>query len=110
MSLWKWAIGYEMDRTSRNVYHLDLLFERCLELDHMRSDSDIWKLYIELHVEYDLKKAKMLFYRAIRECVWDKSVYLLAFRSGLRNAFEEDELREIITLMEEKDMRIYQAQ
>ncbi|KAJ1539650.1 Protein nrde2, partial [Cladochytrium tenue] len=49
--------------------------------------------------------AKALFYRAIRQCPWAKALYMLPF-GELRHEFGDDELLDVHSLMEDKEVRI----
>lgn len=106
-SLWLWAINYEFNRSNRNAYHIGGLFERCFE-GPLKNNSHLWRMYVKVCIDDDdLRKAKMVYYRGVRECVYNKKMYMYAFEDGFRMAFDNDELAEIITLMEEKEIRLY---
>ncbi|KAI2730171.1 hypothetical protein CBS147332_2023 [Penicillium roqueforti] len=46
-----------------------------------RTSLTIWRLYIlyELYAEYNVGRAREIFFRALRSCPWSKELYLLAF-------------------------------
>ncbi|KNC97470.1 uncharacterized protein SPPG_07387 [Spizellomyces punctatus DAOM BR117] len=104
--LWTFAIWAELhQRQTYNVHLVRSLFERALDCPSSRHSVSLWQLYIQFEVrEGNRDKAKALFFRAIRECPWCKDLYMLPFRL-LRDVFDDDELTEVITLMEEKELR-----
>lgn len=55
-----------------------------------QSSLTIWRLYIlyELYAEYNVGRAREIYFRALRSCPWSKELYLLAFehlRADLTN-------------------------
>ncbi|TPX68733.1 hypothetical protein SpCBS45565_g02910 [Spizellomyces sp. 'palustris'] len=114
--LWTFAIWAELhQRQTYNVHLVRSLFERAVDCPSSRHSVSLWQLYIQFEVrEGNRDKAKALFFRAIRECPWCKDgqwpntgqdLYMLPFRL-LRDVFDDDELTEVITLMEEKELRV----
>ncbi|KAJ3299178.1 hypothetical protein HK104_009782 [Borealophlyctis nickersoniae] len=105
--LWTFYIWSELhQRPPYNVHFVRSLFDRALECDSARHSTSVWYLYIQFEIrEGNLPKAKALFFRAIRECPWCKDIYMIPFRA-LRAAFDDDELTDILSLMEEKELRI----
>ncbi|KAI9102008.1 NRDE-2, necessary for RNA interference-domain-containing protein [Phlyctochytrium arcticum] len=105
--LWKFAIWAELhQRQTFNVNLVRSLFERALKCSSSRHSASLWSLYIQFEVQHgDESKSKTLFFRAIQECPWCKDLYLIPF-SLLRDVFAADELSEIFSLMEEKEIRI----
>ncbi|KAJ5393180.1 uncharacterized protein N7487_010821 [Penicillium crustosum] len=55
-----------------------------------QSNLTIWRLYIlyELYADYNVGRAREIYFRALRSCPWSKELYLLAFehlRADLTN-------------------------
>ncbi|KAJ3012516.1 hypothetical protein HKX48_006248 [Thoreauomyces humboldtii] len=103
--LWTFAIWAELHQ--RQVYNVNLvrsLFERALACPSSKHSVSLWYLYIQFEQrEGDLGKVKTLFFRAIQECPW--KLYMLPFHR-IRAAFDDDEVKDIVNLMEEKELRV----
>lgn len=52
-------------------------------------------------------RAKTLLYEAIRQCPYEKALYLTAFEPLLRVAFSADELDDLFTVLGEKELRTF---
>ncbi|KAL8707971.1 MAG: hypothetical protein Q9225_007675 [Loekoesia sp. 1 TL-2023] len=68
-------------------------FERALRSKGAAHSASLWKLYFLFeHRNGDLKRAREVFYRAVRACPWVKELYMLAFEY-LGEEMGEGELR-----------------
>ncbi|CAG8905742.1 unnamed protein product [Penicillium egyptiacum] len=88
----------------------------------------IWRLYIlyELYAEYNVGRARAIYFRALRSCPWSKELYLLAFehlRADLTNrlppcrlnrkgevnpsGFDPAELRALYSEMLRRGLRVH---
>ncbi|KAJ5522507.1 hypothetical protein N7527_006622 [Penicillium freii] len=93
-----------------------------------QSNLTIWRLYIlyELYAEYDVGRAREIYFRALRSCPWSKELYLLAFehlRADLTNrlprcrlnrqgganpsGFDPAELRALYSEMRRRGLRVH---
>ncbi|KAJ5823655.1 Tetratricopeptide-like helical [Penicillium robsamsonii] len=93
-----------------------------------QSNLTIWRLYIlyELYAQYDVGRARQIYFRALRSCPWSKELYLLAFehlRADLTNrlpqsrptragevspsGFDPAELRALYTEMLRRGLRVH---
>jgi len=108
--LWEFAIYSELHHhLPYNANMVRSLFERAVECSRTRSSIALWRLYIEFEIrEGNQERAKVVFYRSIRECPWAKDLYLLAFDS-LYQEMNEQELHQILSSMMEKELRIRTA-
>ncbi|CCJ30843.1 unnamed protein product [Pneumocystis jirovecii] len=92
-----------------NMYPIRNLFERAVENQATRSDLIIWRLYIQFEIQYGtLDKGKAIFYRAIRDCPWSKTIDLMFFAfKDLRSQFNSEELTKLYNTMIEREFRIF---
>ncbi|CAI7629400.1 unnamed protein product [Penicillium palitans] len=93
-----------------------------------QSNLTIWRLYIlyELYAEYNVGRAREIYFRALRSCPWSKELYLLAFehlRADLTNrlppcrlnrkgevnpsGFDPAELRALYSEMLRRGLRVH---
>ncbi|KAI9342758.1 NRDE-2, necessary for RNA interference-domain-containing protein [Zopfochytrium polystomum] len=105
--LWTFFIWAEIrQRKNFNVNAVRALFERAVECPSSRHSVSLWYLFVVFEMMCkEGKRAKTLFYRAVRECPWAKALYMLPFRV-LRSEFDDAELVDIYSLMEEKELRL----
>ncbi|KAI9286695.1 NRDE-2, necessary for RNA interference-domain-containing protein [Umbelopsis sp. AD052] len=108
--LWEFAIYSELHHhVPYNPNMVRSLLERAVECPRTRSSIALWKIYIEYELrEGNHDRAKVVFYRAIRECPWAKDLYLMAF-DVLYHEMNEQELHQILSSMMEKELRIRTA-
>ncbi|KAL8996961.1 MAG: hypothetical protein Q9169_003667 [Polycauliona sp. 2 TL-2023] len=88
-------------------------FERALSDPRAAHSAGLWKWYFLYEIENskvkgDTKRAREVYYRAIRACPWAKGIYMLAFEY-LSEVLEAGELRGIYEMMMEKELRIHVA-
>ena len=84
-------------------------FERALSNPSAAHSAGLWKwyfLYESENGDVKLKRAREVYYRAIRACPWAKTIYMLAFEY-LSEVMEEGELRGIYEMMVERELRIH---
>ncbi|KAI9207904.1 NRDE-2, necessary for RNA interference-domain-containing protein [Polychytrium aggregatum] len=99
-----WSEIHQRHQHNSNI--IRSVFEVATQEPRISACPAIWVLYIEFEVlEDNPKRAKLVFFRAIRNCPWSKDLYGLAFRL-LYPTFDRDELEEVQKLMEEKELRI----
>ncbi|KAJ3326989.1 hypothetical protein HDU76_012445 [Blyttiomyces sp. JEL0837] len=105
--IYLFAVWFEMrQREHYNANSIRSWFEKAVECESSKHSVSIWYLFINFEViTKNEAKAKALFFRAIRECPWAKALYLLPFRI-LKSQFTDDELLDVMSLMEEKEIRI----
>ncbi|KAL8927299.1 MAG: hypothetical protein Q9208_002476 [Pyrenodesmia sp. 3 TL-2023] len=92
-----------------NVQAVRGTFERALR--SVPHSAGLWKWYFDFeHAKGDMKRARDVFYRAVRACPWVKELYMLAFE---KLAGEEGEvmmgeggLRGVRDMMVEREVRI----
>ena len=84
-------------------------FERAVREDSIGAHSaGLWKLYFLFERETGGgKKAREVFWRGIRACPWAKELYLLAFDGEGEMPMAETELRGVVEMMEEKELRFH---
>ncbi|KAL8675493.1 MAG: hypothetical protein Q9168_000005 [Polycauliona sp. 1 TL-2023] len=84
-------------------------FERALSDPSAAHSAGLWKWYFLYEIENgDMKRARDVYYRAIKACTWAKGIYMLAFEY-LSEVMEAGELRGIYEMMGEKELRIHVA-
>ncbi|CAG8472282.1 6023_t:CDS:2 [Acaulospora colombiana] len=105
--LWTVAIYDELHRQQPyNIDRVRSLFDKASACPSTKNSISLWALYINFEIKHDeLRRAKTLYYRAIRECPWSKDLYLMAFRE-LKSQFNAEELDEIMNVMIEKEIRL----
>lgn len=82
------------------------LFERALEYQICRTNVMLWRMYIRFEINIShIENARKLFYRAIDKCPYSKLLWLDAAKL-FKDNFSADELREIIDLMNEKEIML----
>ncbi|KAG8528845.1 uncharacterized protein KY384_006534 [Bacidia gigantensis] len=85
-------------------------FERALETRACAHCAGMWKMYFTFEQSRgEIRRAKSVFYRAIRACPWVKELYMLAFEwlNEVKDGMNEEELRGVYDLMEEKGIRVH---
>ena len=104
------AIHNELHRSTlsgSNESTIRSTFERAVASDNGGHSADLWKLYVSFEMSIGRnRRAKAVFYRGVKACPWAKGIYLLAF-GELRSLMNEEELRGVYELMEEKEIRIH---
>ncbi|BGP21464.1 hypothetical protein JCM10295v2_000339 [Rhodotorula toruloides] len=106
---WLFAIFAELhlDAGRPNIWAVRNLFGRALDNPKTKSSPSLWTLYIDFEVRNgELRRAKSLIYRAIRECPWCKEFYLRPFSPALRSVYRSRELRDFHHLLLEKGLRV----
>ncbi len=96
-----------------NAHAVRGTFERALRTEAAAGNSaGLWKWYLDFELgNRDVKRARGVFYRAVRACPWVKELYMLAMerlgddgRDG--GGMGEEELRGVRELMIERELRI----
>ncbi|KAL8860721.1 MAG: hypothetical protein Q9178_002751 [Gyalolechia marmorata] len=81
-------------------------FERALSDAGAAHSAGLWKWYfLYEHSNEDTKRAREVYYRAMRACPWAKEIYMLGF-DYLSDVMPEVELRAVYDMMVEKELRI----
>ncbi|KAJ3233272.1 hypothetical protein HDU81_002366 [Chytriomyces hyalinus] len=108
-TLWAFSIWTELHHHSSQTYNQNTvrsLLTRAIECPVGRYSPQLWHVAIVFEIwTGNLPRAKQLLFRAIRECPWNKNLYMLAV-GELRGVFGEDEVAEILGVMEEKEIRV----
>ncbi|CAO3613577.1 unnamed protein product [Cunninghamella blakesleeana] len=104
--LWLSYIYFQLHR--RKPYDANLvrtIFEESVSHPSTRSSILLWRLYIEHEIRLEnYEKAKLVLYRAIRECPWSKDLFMTGFKL-LSDSFTTKELLDMTSLIMEKDIR-----
>ncbi|EFA79562.1 DUF1740 family protein [Heterostelium album PN500] len=103
---WLFSLRCEMDRIGAGT-RIKSLFERAIKSSATKHSIILWQLYILFERSRSRPKAcKALYYRAIKELPWSKSIWMLAFSSQLSTLFTPAEHKDILQLMKEKQIRL----
>ena len=90
-----------------NVHSIRNAFERAVQSDEVKHSIALWKWYYDFETgRGELKRAKDVYYRAIRVCPWAKELYALPFRD-LTSMMSIDELHGCYELMVDKELRLH---
>ncbi|KAL8907554.1 MAG: hypothetical protein Q9207_001363 [Kuettlingeria erythrocarpa] len=96
-----------------NLHAVRGTFERALRTEAAAgNNAGLWKWYLDFeHGNGDVKRARGVFYRAVRACPWVKELYMLAIErfgddGGGRAGMGEDELKGVREMMVERELRI----
>ncbi|XP_060576281.1 nuclear exosome regulator NRDE2-like isoform X2 [Ruditapes philippinarum] len=88
--------------TSGLVHRARSWLEQSLLHSNLQHCPLLWRLYFLIEKQVgDGNRLKGLFYRAIQQCPWNKSIYV----DGVR-MFGAEQLQEIVDLMTEKELRV----
>jgi Tfp pilus assembly protein PilF len=100
------AIRHELSRG--NMHSAKAAFERAVSSDASKFNPWLWVSYIRFCRSQETlrKKAKEVFYRALRHCPWSKEVMLEAFAT-LAGDLGSDELKAVFNTMTSKGLRIH---
>ena len=106
------AVYTELQRAlalGSNTNTIRATFERAVSVDSTGAHSaGMWKLYFCFERERGgIKKARDVFWRGVRACPWAKALYLLPFDGEGDLGIGEAGFREVMQLMEEKELRIH---
>ncbi|KAG6851218.1 hypothetical protein H0H93_015228 [Arthromyces matolae] len=101
-----WIAGWERGRWSAEVERTRSGLGAAVESYRTMGSYILWRICIEFEIRTgQLRTAKKLYYRAIRECPLVKELYLLAFEQ-LRSVFSGKELSGIGDTMAERGIRL----
>ncbi len=108
------AVHTELHRSlalGSNTNTVRATFQRAVSEDSVGAHSaGLWKLYFWFEKERgDAKKAREVFWRGVRACPWAKELYLLAFDGQWKMGMGELELRGVLGMMEDKELRIHKG-
>lgn len=100
------SIHHELARGNANT--TQAAFEHALASDACKNSVVLWISYIRFcRSQKQLrKKAKDVFYRALRHCPWSKAVMMEAFVT-LINDMGSDELKSVYNTMTSKGLRVH---
>ncbi|XP_013400214.1 protein NRDE2 homolog [Lingula anatina] len=83
------------------THKLRSMFERAVESTSGQNCILLWRLYLRFEVSTeDVHRSEGVFYRALQDCPWAKSIYM----DGIQ--YFPDRLQEITDLMAEKEIRV----
>lgn len=108
------AVHTELRRSlalGSNTHTIRAAFEHAVGEDLVGAHSaGLWKLYLEFERDRgDGKKAREVFWRGVRACPWAKELYLLAFDGQGKIGMGKAELRGVVEMMEDKELRIHKG-
>ncbi|KAG0637046.1 NRDE-2, necessary for RNA interference-domain-containing protein [Tuber brumale] len=91
-----------------NPHAVRALFEQAVETDRTKYNFSLWMIYVEFEIqERELKRAKEVLFRGIRNCPWSKDLVLLAFQR-LRTVLTYEEMRKLLSIVSsEKELRVH---
>ncbi|CAZ79699.1 unnamed protein product [Tuber melanosporum] len=93
-----------------NPHAVRALFEQAVETDRTKYNFGLWAIYVGFEIqERELKRAKEVLFRGIRNCPWSKDLLLLAFQR-LRTVLTYEEMRKLLSIVSsEKELRVHDA-
>ncbi|KIP12478.1 hypothetical protein PHLGIDRAFT_97829 [Phlebiopsis gigantea 11061_1 CR5-6] len=104
-----WAIGWERRSWKAEEERIRSRLSMAIQNDRTRGSSVLWRVYLDFEIRTGhLKQAKLLLFRAIKECPMVKTLYLSAF-GELRALFTPRELNELGDTMAERGIRMRRA-
>ena len=75
-----------------------------MDESRLQSCGQLWNLYIDFEIQQEnWQKVKSLLFQSIRHCPWFKELYIKSMTCS--QLFESDELCQIMTLMNDKEIR-----
>ncbi|KAL3873561.1 hypothetical protein ACJMK2_036660 [Sinanodonta woodiana] len=84
------------------MYRIRSVLERSLKIPPLQHCPLIWKIYIQTEIRFgNEERAKSVYYRALQQCPWVKSLCL----EGVK-LFGTSQLQEIVDYMTEKEIRV----
>ncbi|RPB06131.1 DUF1740-domain-containing protein [Choiromyces venosus 120613-1] len=91
-----------------NPHAVRALFEQAVETNRTKYNFSLWMIYMEFEIrEKEMKRAKEVLFRGIRNCPWSKDLLLLAFQR-LRTVLTYDEMRKLLSIISsEKELRVH---
>ncbi|EPS41255.1 hypothetical protein H072_4881 [Dactylellina haptotyla CBS 200.50] len=107
---WVFSIWAEMQMSAgrkMNENAVRSLFERAVESEHTKFSIQLWLLYLQFELRQSQpKRAKDVFFRAVRACPWSKDIILSGFR-WLRSVLDFGEMRKVYGVMQERELRVH---
>ncbi|GJE85747.1 NRDE-2, necessary for RNA interference-domain-containing protein [Phanerochaete sordida] len=101
-----WAVGWEKGSWRAEEERIRNRFSAAVQSVRLRGSAVLWRAYLEFEIRAGrMKQAKLLLFRAIKECPMVKELYMLAFIS-LRPQFTSRELNELGDTMAERGIRM----
>ncbi|PFX27186.1 Protein NRDE2-like [Stylophora pistillata] len=82
------------------VHRQYALFERAVSSPSGRHCVALWRMYMEFEAKHQKEKVQSVFYQAIQNCPWAKTLYMDAAQHL------PDDLQDIVDLMVEKEIRV----
>ncbi|KAG8906633.1 hypothetical protein FRB99_006421 [Tulasnella sp. 403] len=103
-----WGVWQETrDKARCEVERMRSTLHRTISGDRSRSSPAAWRVAIELEITLgQWQRAKSLVYRAVGECPWAKTLYLLPFLEPLRTYFTKPEIAKWTALLAERNIRL----
>ncbi|EGC30809.1 hypothetical protein DICPUDRAFT_99413 [Dictyostelium purpureum] len=104
---WLFSIRFEINKQGAAL-RIKSLFEKSIQLSRCKHNFILWKLYIEFELNRGkVNTAKSIYYRAIKELPWSKTIWLLPFTNDkLSSSFSDSEFVDCIKLLKEKGIRL----
>lgn len=101
-----WALCWEKGSWRAEEERIRSRFSAAVQSVRLRGSAILWRAYLEFEIRAGrLKQAKLLLFRAIKECPLVKELYMIAFIS-LRSQFSPRELNELGNTMAERGIRM----
>ncbi|EJD04053.1 DUF1740-domain-containing protein [Fomitiporia mediterranea MF3/22] len=102
-----WIAKWEEGRWLGEVERTRAGLEAAIKSDRTKGSAILWKVYVKFEIAAgNLKRAKAVLFRALKECPLVKELYLLAFEEDLRQAYTRRELMDLSDTMAERGIRL----
>ncbi|KAI5123567.1 hypothetical protein M0805_003385 [Coniferiporia weirii] len=102
-----WIANWEEGRWFGEVERVRAGLEAAVSCGRTKGSAILWKIFVAFEITAgNLKRAKMVLFRALGECPFVKELYLLAFGGDLRSAFSSRELMSLSDAMAERGIRL----
>ncbi|KAL5495358.1 hypothetical protein ACEPAI_821 [Sanghuangporus weigelae] len=102
-----WIAQWEEGRWLGEVERVRAGLEAAVTSDRTKGSPILWKVYVKFEIAAgNVKRAKSVLFRALKECPLVKELYLLAFEDDLRNAYTRRELITLSDTMAERGIRL----
>ncbi|KAL5535434.1 hypothetical protein ACEPAF_3528 [Sanghuangporus sanghuang] len=102
-----WVAQWEERRWLGEVERVRAGLETAVTSDRTKGSPILWKVYVKFEIAAgNMKRAKSVLFRALKECPLVKELYLLAFEDDLRSAYTRRELITLSDTMAERGIRL----
>ncbi|KAL5519041.1 hypothetical protein ACEPAH_724 [Sanghuangporus vaninii] len=102
-----WIAQWEEGRWLGEIERVRAGLETAVTSDRTKGSPILWKVYVKFEIAAgNVKRAKSVLFRALKESPLVKELYLLAFEDDLRNAYTRRELITLSDTMAERGIRL----